>query len=61
MKPPELKPCPFCGGKARLFTDDDKYYSHIVACENCGARTLREHIEAIAVSYWNRRVTDAES
>lgn len=54
----ELKPCPFCGGKAELFTEEDKYYKHMVACVKCGARTPKEHIDAIAISDWNRRMTD---
>ena len=58
MKTPDLKPCPFCGGKAEVFIDATKYYKHFVSCLKCGMRTPCEHIEAIAVSIWNRRVMD---
>lgn len=58
MKTPDLKPCPFCGGNAEVFIDATKYYGCFVSCLKCGARTPNNHIEAIAVSIWNRRVTD---
>ena len=65
----ELKPCPFCGGKAEIIEHDnmpvlawfgyfpDHYYS--VRCSNehgvalSGFRSIEE-----AVKYWNRRITD---
>lgn len=58
MKTPELKPCPFCGGEAELLTEEDRYYSHLVVCTKCGVRTMGEHIKAIAVAYWNRRMNN---
>lgn len=30
----ELKPCPFCGGKAEVFKDD--YGKYLVTCNECG-------------------------
>lgn len=58
----ELKPCPFCGGKARLFVNDGVR----VICSKCYVGTMiltdnmeRESnaIEAV-VEAWNRRVSN---
>lgn len=60
----ELKPCPFCGGKAFVY----KQYSSIwrldptdftVLCKNCKAG-VRHYFptEAEAKKAWNRRATD---
>ena len=58
----ELKPCPFCGGEAKLhirYKPDEKRYALIV-CE-CGAQVKSEdcwnYIEAEfkAIEAWNRR------
>ena len=48
----ELKPCPFCGGKALYATD-----CHIwaVICESCGARTNVYRNDDDAKEAWNRR------
>ena len=57
----ELKPCPFCGGKAIItcFTfydadndDDEEGYS--VECKNCGVSTSYMSREC-AEETWNRR------
>ena len=61
----KLKPCPFCGGKAKLakqtvsmwFLQFDSYY---VVCDNCGARS-RIAVEVAeekdkAIEAWNMRV-----
>lgn len=59
----ELKPCPFCGGKAIILQTDTSYrYSkYFATCNSCGAempRVCRTREEAIEV--WNRRVDNAE-
>ena len=51
----KLKPCPFCGGEAKLFLDEASYYKSQVYCKKCGVRTNREHIPEIAVTAWNTR------
>lgn len=37
----ELKPCPFCGGKARMGGDMATYW---ITCGDCGA-TIRDSLE----------------
>lgn len=57
MSNKELLPCPFCGGKAKLWTtensfDSNGWYSE-VTCQHCNARTTGNEDEAIEA--WNRR------
>lgn len=53
----ELKPCPFCGGKARIMLEeedrpDDSF--HNVYCTGCGVQFwVKSKSQAIAA--WNRR------
>lgn len=50
----ELKPCPFCGGKAVLCENTDYAY---VYCKECGSQTDESHGTAgAAVAAWNTRV-----
>lgn len=64
----ELKPCPFCGGKAilRKYTDG-RISSFTVRCENmcvvtCSRRDAkvrwRPTLKREAVETWNRRAND---
>lgn len=70
MTDKELKPCPFCGGKARIFyTMDigvptgDNGYKVSVKCDNllcCGAKiekwaAKKEWAKESAINAWNRR------
>ena len=53
---PELKPCPFCGGKAELMRDHDGTWS-VICGERCGVSpaTCCYEKREDAVSAWNRR------
>ena len=58
----KLKPCPFCGGEARLLLNakrkiygKDEYKTGVVACCNvCEARMFYAS-EELAIKAWNRR------
>lgn len=54
MKDKELKPCPFCGGKARISLFLGNY---LVTCDDCPGATFpcKGMTEKEAVKYWNRR------
>ena len=59
----ELKPCPFCGGKASLHGKKYRW----VQCDDCRASTVRvekfywgQHIDEIPIQRWNRRATDGD-
>lgn len=57
----ELKPCPFCGGKAKHRVMDDGY--HYVICNgDCKVMpsTLRYGSEAEAILVWNTRAGEEE-
>ena len=52
----KLKPCPFCGNEAVLFTGGE--HLAYVGCVKCGAKLpacFGENKEAEAVEAWNRR------
>lgn len=58
----ELKPCPFCGGEAVIWTmdefdDGDFYYR--AECRNCQAGFGVNHeTKEEAIESWNRRADD---
>lgn len=49
----ELKPCPFCGGKAEVERRGNSRVSCIVVCSDCGCRL--EINENGAGEHWNNR------
>ena len=56
MKETELKPCPFCGGKARLY--DGHMDAYGVVCEKCGVKLYGRSSSGAAKRAWNRRSND---
>lgn len=54
----ELKPCPFCGGKAILI-ELEYSKAKFAKCENhCCEQSLIYQTKAEAIEAWNRRVND---
>ena len=51
----ELKPCPFCGGDARLISYGESGIGACVACNNCHACTDDYDTDQPAVAAWNSR------
>lgn len=65
MNKNDLKPCPFCGGKARLkvcnkyfIVADKNIDCYLVQCDekDCGCGTSYESTVDKAAASWNRRV-----
>lgn len=58
----ELKPCPFCGGEADIFTSVEVGYlgsnKFTVRCGNCFCGTGNYKDIARAKEAWNRRADD---
>ena len=54
----ELKPCPFCGGEAKIrdFSTPDLDPEIDVFCTNCGGQTFVYETVGEAIEAWNRRV-----
>ena len=48
----ELKPCPFCGGKATAYICGRIF---VVECESCGTSSDGFDSKKEAVEAWNRR------
>lgn len=53
----ELKPCPFCGGEAKIrdYSIQDLGPEIDVFCTNCGGQTFVYETEGEAIEAWNRR------
>ena len=58
-----LKPCPFCGGEAFIFSITPCFGESVtfaVVCEKCNASSKSKSKEEYAINAWNRRVDDDE-
>ncbi len=51
----ELKPCPFCGGEAKI-VNDEEFEVFFAICKHCNASTRLFDDEVVAIEAWNRRV-----
>lgn len=58
----ELKPCPFCGGNAKLMTYKTPTFGEVfyVACRVCGNETKVKLADEEAIEAWNRRVDNEQ-
>jgi Lar family restriction alleviation protein len=54
----ELKPCPFCGGEARLTQTGVSPY---VVCERCSNSTALHGTQELAIAAWNTRAAPEPS
>jgi len=54
-----LKPCPFCGSRAKLFHDTSsdyaEHWSWQVYCNNCGCGIEYQETAEIVTKKWNKR------
>ena len=63
---PELKPCPFCGGEAKLqdTTYGNNISAYVVRCKNidCDIRPATSYfrLKKEAIERWNRRSEDGK-
>lgn len=59
-----LKPCPFCGGTAKMRHDSDGPGHSYVECEKCHMESVRfmrlfaRSSDEDAKTFWNRRMAD---
>ena len=49
----ELKPCPFCGGKATI--EDGYFHKYAIVCGDCGAEAEQKLILLEIIKAWNTR------
>ena len=63
----KVKPCPFCGGEAKIRYINDLRYHHIMVCCSkcwCAIKETLGHYERYdiekTIKKWNTRVTESE-
>jgi Lar family restriction alleviation protein len=60
----ELKPCPFCGGKAEMYkmtncsNPEEDFEGYYVICSECAVQTPMECTTSAVIAAWNRRISD---
>ena len=61
MSEEKLKPCPFCGGEAKLYSRavDWLLSEHVVRCKKCHCMTDTYDTKVETIEAWNNRVVDA--
>lgn len=53
---PELKNCPFCGGKPELRVNNfDHYQTGWIECPNCSVKTKDHGGKELTIAAWNTR------
>ena len=52
----KLKPCPFCGGHAEPYKEEDENWLYI-QCMECGSKTDGYKKIKLAIESWNKRTT----
>lgn len=62
----KIKPCPFCGAKAEIYSDERPRIlgggqRQVVICSRCFGRAGNSDTKAGAIRMWNRRVNDGIS
>ena len=59
-KTPELLPCPFCGGEAKLVKSKSKVNDYHIKCDRCSIKTGWWYGKSDVVKTWNNRVYPPE-
>ena len=65
----ELKPCPFCGGKAKVIVDEGNHDSFQIVgcselsmlCPNPSMTAYKNDNGEFDYTYWNRRAVDYQA
>lgn len=60
MKNADLRPCPFCGGKAEVVVDNETEVLFLIQCTECKAQTVGHDFLSSAIYAWNRRADNEQ-